>query len=283
MPLPRSIPGLLATAGALLLATSVQSQEPTREDPSVVPGDPATEISADPAADPETTSSDPAPAVTPLPPPGELARCKALIDAGLPGAARARLQPIVDLHPQWARAIALLALTYYKENRFEPARELFARALELDAEEIAVRPLFGWTLYSLGELDAAAAMFDSLLERKPGYAPAHYALGVIELDRDRLEPARRRLETAVRLAREQSDPPMEGRAHARLGDLYARLDRLDRARAELELAAELFPGEPEALYRLSRVLQRLGDDQGAAAARERYEAARAAEPAGGPP
>ncbi len=71
---------------------------------------------------------------------------------------------------------------------------------------------------------------------------------------------------------------MEGRAHARLGDLHARLGDLPRAKAELELAIDLFPGDAEALFRLSRVLQQMGDEEGAARARERYEAAKAPGP-----
>ena len=219
-------------------------------------------------------STDPTPPPAPLPPPGEMARCKRLIDAGLYQAARMRLEPIVEAHPGWARAVALLALTYYRESRFEVAAPLFARALAADPEEIAIRPLYGWSLYSLGELDAAEAMFRSLIERKPGYAPAHYALGVIHLDRDETGAARERFETAVRLASEQSDPPMAGRAHARLGDLSVRLGDLARAKRELETAVELFPREAEALFKLSRVLQRLGDEEGAAAALARFEAAR---------
>jgi tetratricopeptide (TPR) repeat protein len=211
-----------------------------------------------------------------------MARCKGLIDAGLYGAARARLEPIVDRHPGWARATALLALTYYKENRFEAAVPLFAKALEADPREIAVRPLYGWSLYSLGELDAAEEMFESLLERKPDYAPAHYALGKIHLDRDQVDAARAHFERTVGLATEQGDPAMAGRAHARLGDLHVRLGDLEAAKRELELAVALFPDEYQALFKLSRVLQRLGDADGAAAARERFEAAKARVQAAGP-
>lgn len=245
---------------ALLAAALAGAAGPARPSPAAAP---------DPSANP-----------APLPPPGEMARCKALIDAGATAAARERLAPIVALHPEWARALGLLGLTYYRENRFEPARELFERALAADPEEVAVRPLHGWTLYSLGELDAAAEAFEALAGRMPEYAPARYALGVIELDRDRLDAARGHLEAAIRLAREQADPPMEGRARARLGDLYARRGDLAEARAELERAVELHPGEHEALYKLWRVLQRLGEDEAAEAARERYEAARAADEPG---
>ncbi len=69
---------------------------------------------------------------------------------------------------------------------------------------------------------------------------------------------------------------MAGRAHARLGDLFLRLDDLPAARLELELALELIPDEQDALFTLSRVLQRLGDDEGAAEARRRFEELKAA-------
>lgn len=193
----------------------------------------------------------------PLPPPGEMARSKALIDAGRYQEARARLEPIVADHPRWARALGLLGLTFYKENRFEAARPLFERALEADPQEIAVRPVLGWTLLALGEIEEARRMFDALLAQKPGYAPAHYALGIVHLERDDAAAARRHLETAVRLAAKQGDREQEGRAHARLGDLFVRLDDLPAAKRELELALELFPDEREARFKLGRVQERL--------------------------
>ena len=265
---------------ALLVALPSAAVQEAPTPPAAAPAEasPAPDREAPPpatAAPAETAPSvEPAPPAAPLPPPGEMARCKRLIDAGLYQAARMRLEPIVEAHPGWARATALLGLTYYQEGRFEAAVPLFARALAADPEEIAIRPVYGWSLYSLGELDAAGEMFRSLIERKPGYAPAHYALGVIHLDRDETAAARERFETTVRLAMEQSDPPMAGRAHARLGDLYVRLEDLPRARRELETAVELFPGEAEALFKLSRVLQRLGDEEGARAALARFAAAR---------
>ncbi len=210
-----------------------------------------------------------------MPPPGEMARCKQLIDAGLYQGARARLQPIVEQHPKWARAALLLGLTYYRESRFEAANELFAQALEADPEELAVRPLYGWSLYSLGELAEAEKMFESLLKRRPDYTAAHYGLGLIYLDRDQTDAALKRFKTLAQLASKQEDRTMEGRAHGRLGDLYLRLDDLASAKAELELAVELFPDDHDALFTLSRVLQRLGDEEGADEARKRFEEVKA--------
>ena len=236
----------------------------------------AASVAQAPAAEPRAEDADVRAQADrpPLPPPGEMARCKRLIDSGMHNAARARLKPIVEQHPEWARAIALLGLSYYREDRFEVAAGLFARALAADPEEIAARPLYGWSLYSLGRPEEAQKMFESLLERKPGYTAAQYALGVIHLERDETDAARQHLEATVRLAREQQDPPMEGRARARLGDLHVRLDDLEAARRELEAALTLLPDEAEALFKLSRVLQRLGDAEGAQDARRRYEAAK---------
>ncbi len=248
---------LLAAAATLATASAETSQAGSLEDPAAA-------MSAEEQAAP-----------APLPPPGEMARCKELIDAGLNGAARARLQPIVEQHPRWARATALLALTYYKESRFEAAVPLFAKALAADPGEIAARPPYGWSLYSLGRLDESEEMFASLLKAKPDYTAAHYALGLIHLDRDETDAARERFATTIDLASRQDDPPMAGRAHARLGDLFLRLDDLPTAKLELEQALELMPDEHEALFTLSRVLQRLGDEQGAADARLRFEEAKA--------
>ncbi len=206
-----------------------------------------------------------------MPPPGEMARCKQLIDAGLYGGARARLQPIVEQHPKWARAALLLGLTYYRESRFEAANLLFAQALAADPEELAVRPLYGWSLYSLGQLAEAEKMFESLRSRRPDYTAAHYGLGLIYLDRDQTDAARERFEAIVKLASKQEDSAMAGRAHGRLGELYLRLDDLASAKRELELAVELFPDDYNALFTLSRVLQRLGDEAGAGEARKRFE------------
>ena len=231
---------------------------------------PAARAQSPPTADPAPPAKPAAPR-SPLPPPGEMARCKALIDAGHYEAARERLRPIVEQHPGWARATGLLALTYYKQHRFAAARPLFARALSADPEEVAIRPFYGWTLYSLGEPGAAEEEFRVLLGRMPEYTVAHYALGLIHLDRDEVDAARERFAATLRLAAEQGDVVMAGRAHARLGDLAVRLGDLAAAKRELELAIALHPDEHDALFTLSRVLQRLGDEEGAAEARRRFD------------
>lgn len=219
------------------------------------------------ASQPAVSTSQPRP---PLPPPGEMDRCLALIKAKRYEEARVRLGPIVDDHPDWPRANFFLALTFHKENRYELARPLFERVLALDPKYHTARPFYGWCLYYLGNAAESRKQFEAYLNVKPNYADAHYAIGLIEYDRDKIDAARERFETAIRLAKTAKDRATEGKSRARLGDVFIRLDHLENAKRELELAVTLRPDAYEAYFKLSRVLQRLGDEVGAAKAREMH-------------
>lgn len=203
-----------------------------------------------------------------------MARCLALIKAHQYEAARGRLQPIVALHPAWARAQFLLALSYHEEQRYELARPLFERALELDPAERTVLPFYGWCLYYLGDATAAARQFSGYLQHDPDYADAHYALGMIDYDRDDLEPASRHFADTIRLAAAAGDARTEGKARARLADVHVRRGELEQARTELERAVTLRPDAYEAFFKLSRVLERLGDREGAARALAQHDKVR---------
>jgi len=206
--------------------------------------------------------------------PDEMARCLELIRAKQYEAARRRLQPIVLAHPGWARAHLLLALTYHEEQRYELARPLFARALELDPQERSVLPFYGWCLYYLGEAEASRRQFTAFLESDPDYADAHFALGLIDYDHDDLKGAAQRFGTTIRLAATAGDARTEGKARARLADVFIRRGELAPARAELERAVLLRPDAYEAFFKLSRVLERLGDHEAAARALAAHEEVR---------
>jgi tetratricopeptide (TPR) repeat protein len=216
--------------------------------------------------------ADAAPEHLPLPPPGEIARCKALIDNGQFEVARARLLPIVEQHPGWARAALLLGLTYYRQHRFEAARPYFDQALAADPDETAIHPFYGYTLYALGELEEAEAVFRSLLEKRPQYPSAHYALGLVYLDLDNRESATHHLESTVELAEASGDLELAARAQARIGDVLLRDGDLDAARRRLETALSVLEADPGAVAALSRVLDRMGEHEAAASVRARLDA-----------
>jgi len=207
----------------------------------------------------------------PLPPPDFLPSCLELIRRGRNAEARALLQPVVAGHPGWSRAHFYLGLTYHAEHRYEEASELFRRALALDPESSAPRMYQGWSLYYLGRLDQARGMFESYLAAHPAYADAIFALGLIDFDGDALDSARSRFEETIRLAREKRDTSTEAKARARLADVWIRGGDWERARADLERSIRLNPDNHETYFKLSRVLERLGDADGAAQVRRKHD------------
>jgi len=167
----------------------------------------------------KTAAEGAAPAAAPLPPAGEMARLKARIEAGDTAGARERLQPLVEQHPGWGRATLLLATTYFRERRFELARPLFLRALELDPEEPFGRLALGWCQYYLGEVAEAARTFEAFLALVPEHAEGRYALGLAQLEQNDLAAAARNLEQSAALAAAGGDALVLARARARLSEL----------------------------------------------------------------
>jgi len=201
-----------------------------------------------------------------------LSRSLILIHEGRQDAARELLEPLLEQRPAWAEGHATLALTYVEEERWETASKLFERALELDAGLHKARVPYGWCLYYLGELERARASFRAYLEQEPDYADAVYALALIDFDDDELASSERLLRRVILLGRTRRDMGRQAMAHARLGDLYMRQGKLSRAKLELQRAIELDADNAKAHFKLSRVLQLLGDADAAAEARHRYEA-----------
>ncbi|MCH8853590.1 MAG: tetratricopeptide repeat protein [Planctomycetes bacterium] len=271
--LGRPVPAMLVAV--VLLASHVTSL--AQEQPSAKPqvsaqiGDSQREVEPDEG---EEKKVDPLASKGPLPPPGFMGDCVKLIRANQTGRARRRLEPVVADHPGWAKAHFYLGLTYHTEKRYERAVEWFKRSLELDPLDHTPRVFLGWGLYYLGEPEASRAMFESYLEIKPDYPDAIFALGLIDFDADDIPSAKARFEKVIRLARAQKSSKTEAKARARLADVLIRLNELEPARKELDKSIELNPDNYEAYYKLSRVLERLGDHEAAEKARSEHDAVR---------
>lgn len=188
--------------------------------------------------------------------------------------ARQRLEPAVQQHPDSHVALFYLALTYHKQQRYAEARPLYDRVAGLQPDYKEVLMFHGWCLYYLGEPAAAQAKFSAFLATRPDYADAHFALGLIAFDDDRMEEARTRLQQAIDFGQASRDVAMESKARARLGDVLMRLADLPAARQEFERSVALNPDNYEVYFKLSRALQRLGDEEGAARARRLHDEVR---------
>jgi tetratricopeptide (TPR) repeat protein len=176
--------------------------------------------------------------------------------------ARLRLQAHIEQQPNDGHAIFLFGLSFHREHRYDVARRHFELAAELAPDYPPLHHFLGWANYYLGEADAARAAFERHLQLSPGEGDSHFGIGLVDLDEDRLSDAEQRFRAAIELQREQAGRVTAlATAHAKLGEALARQGRLDGARDHLESAVELYPTHYEALYQLSRVLARLGEDE----------------------
>ena len=236
---------------------------------------------------PKTTSAATAPSAAPEHPESgesmarqplsrDLAQIFALIRDRQSGPARVRLRNWLELHPNDGQACFLFGLTYHREKKYGEARPWFEKAIA-NAPDYAVSHYFlGWTLYWLGELTPARREFETYLHSNPTEHDSHFALGLICLDEDDLAGAERLFNRSIDLLKESKldDKAALSRARARLGEVYERTDRLEDARRELEEAVALYPDHYEALYKLYRVLVRLGQTQRADEVHKQYIATR---------
>jgi tetratricopeptide (TPR) repeat protein len=108
-----------------------------------------------------------------------------------------------------------------------------------------------------GELDAAEAAFRAVLDGGGDLAQVHNNLGIVYQQSGRHERAVTEFRAAVRLDPEYAAP------RVLLGASLLALGRVRDARAPLEEAVKIAPGETLAHLQLVRVLERLGDWNGA--------------------
>jgi Tfp pilus assembly protein PilF len=227
----------------------------------------------EPAAPPPAATA-PAPVAPAKPPPlgPELTAIAQAIGQQQTAAARRSLEAYLQQHPADGRAEFLVGLSYHREKHYALARPHFERAIELTPAYHTTYHFLGWCLYYLGEMPAARAAFEAHLAHMPDEGDSHFGVGLIDLDEDRLDDAERRFRHAIELQADNAARRKDvSKAHARLGDVYLRRGDLAAARAELETATRLWPQHYTAFYKLSRVLNRLGEPEAAAEAYRQYE------------
>jgi tetratricopeptide (TPR) repeat protein len=157
-------------------------------------------------------------------------------DQGQFARAAKSLERAIELDPRFMRAHDNLGLCYEALGRFDEAIHSYEEAIRLSREEGTPSPWpslnLGLLLTRLDRLDEAETRFRESLAFDPGFAPAHYQLGLT------LEK--------------------KGQATA--------------AVAEIEEAARLDPTSSETQYALARLYRRAGDTEKADRALERFRA-----------
>ena len=188
--------------------------------------------------------------------------------------ARFLLQRYLNEHPDDPHATFLLGLTYHREQKYGQGVTYFEKAIELAPTYHLPNYFAGWAFYNLGDLDRARAAFQAYLEYSPDHPDSLFGMGLIELDDDELDAAKSHFQRSIDLLTSRTgkpgDPQDIAKARTRLAEVYERQDQLDKAKAELVQATTIYPDNYEGLYKLYRVLVRLGEKDEAERIRTLY-------------
>ncbi len=149
----------------------------------------------------------------------QLYHANGFLDAALHGyAGLAALEPD---QPRWPHFHASILAGY---GDVEPAIALWQRVVALAPDYLPARLRLGDSLLKNNQLDEAAATYTAVLERAPGDAYAQLGLARIDLEAERWNQARERLETIVRATNYELGYDL-------IVSLYERLGETDRALA----------------------------------------------------
>ena len=163
----------------------------------------------------------------------------ALVERSSFAEAEARFRRAAELDPTLADPLARLGwLLYEKQGKAIEAKKLLQQSLELDSDHERARYTLGLVHQREGELDSAAMVYASLVERIPS-AEAHRQLGLTYLQQGNLKRAQRSLQEAARWS------PYDPQTLVGLGQAMARRGKADSARLILEEAQRIRQEEEE--------------------------------------
>ena len=163
----------------------------------------------------------------------------ALVELSNFAEAEACFRRAAELDPTLADPLARLGwLLYEKQGKGMEAKELLRQSLKLDPDHERARYTLGLVHQREGELDSAATVYASLLERIPS-AEAHRQLGLTYLQQGNLKRAQESLQEAARWS------PYDPQTLVGLGQAMARQGKADSARLILKGAEKIRQEEEE--------------------------------------
>jgi tetratricopeptide (TPR) repeat protein len=177
----------------------------------------------------------------------EQGRC--LIDLGRLSEAEAVLRRAAGVRD--AAAEYNLGVALDRQDRWDEARQHYARALQIDPFHVRSMNNLGVGLDRHGETAPALALFERAIGIAPETGEFYVNYGVVLLRLNRFDDAVRVLGEAVALS------PRDANAHNNLGIALARIGDLPRARDAFARALEIDPRHENARDNLAQVSQAL--------------------------
>jgi tetratricopeptide (TPR) repeat protein len=181
------------------------------------------------------------------------------------------LERAAALHPGNAELHAFIGEHFFEAGKDALARDYLERALAADATIEKARLALGLIYGDAGDVELALkTLKDSIRSAGRSFA-AHYGLG-------RLLAAEKKWEAALREFKSALSARPSPEAHYALGCVYYQLDRLRMAARHLRKAIDEDGNYTEAFYVLGLVLSRLGETDAARAAFQVVSEAETGEP-----
>ena len=172
----------------------------------------------------------------------------------------ARAADLLASDPQRAADPSLeytYGLALIRSDRAAEAERIFAKLLAEHGEAPEINVLLGQAHAQQGDFDAAVAVLEAAIARKPDVAEANATLGIIYLKQGRLT------ESIQALRAELGAHPADVKARYTLATALDLDGHQDEALAELRAVLKTRPDYAEARYLLGKILLARGDAPGA--------------------
>lgn len=175
--------------------------------------------------------------------------------------AREVLSGGMERHPNSARLHFEAGTVWSLDGNFGQAQAEYAKAAGLDAHWSLPVLAQGVGQLQQGKNEQAAATFRRAIELAPGDYRGHYLLATAQERVGAREDAARRTELIATLRRAIQLNPDYARAHAALAEAYLSAGLQQAGGRELETASKLAPDDTNILYRFSAFLRQSGRTQ----------------------
>jgi Tfp pilus assembly protein PilF len=182
---------------------------------------------------------------------------------------QAGYEEILAIHPGHADAINLLAAIAVQTRNPQRAIELFAKAIDLDPNNVEAYCNSAMALRQLNQLDAALAHLEKAIALKGDFAEAYLNRGLILAELKQWDAALASYRQVIAIQ------PDYVEAHLACGHVLKELDRLEAALASCDRAIAIVDDYEEAYVGRASLLQQLKEPE---AARASYDRAIALKP-----
>ena len=159
--------------------------------------------------------------------------------------------------PKWPNAHFGLGYLLWTQNQCDEASKEFRAELDVVPENARAMTLLADCHVQLGRSDEALPLIEKALKLDPSIARAHMNLGVIYQEQGRQEDSLRELTAAVKLM------PQDSNIHWRLARLYQAMGRKEEAKIEFEKTSSLKKEESASITSELNAAQERGGSAGA--------------------